>query len=512
MVVIATGMGCVLILVSHAINAHQAAKEKTLVQLRLNSALEDIGKDIKSASVWDEAVSRMTADDIGWFDRFLGRYYRSQYHHVATLGYDGAGRLIRSSHGDVQSPPDPADPFALAARPLADVLRREAAVRNRSTAGEAAVRIKAAFVRVDGQVFVLGLSTIVRDLPSGPSPAADPLVASYRAVTQELDFLRTRMAMKDVGFQTGPAKPPQGMAAVDVRDASGALLGRVVWTPERPGYMILTTAGPVLALLLLVLVAGTASLLGNATGDLRRLRASEAALSAALERAEAANQAKSRFLSNISHELRTPLNGVLGMAEVIGADVLTPQQRGRLEILKASGQQQLRMIEELLDVVRLRDGAVALETRPFRPDNLLRRIAADFSGAAEAKGLKIGVQAASGEWLGDPVHIEKLMAALTDNAVRFTRQGQIMLRAVARDHLVLEVQDTGPGMEPAEAARLFDAFTQGDESATRTADGLGLGLTVAHGLAALMGGRIEIVTHPGVGSTFRVALPLQRAS
>ncbi|RYG18841.1 MAG: ATP-binding protein [Caulobacteraceae bacterium] len=83
------------------------------------------------------------------------------------------------------------------------------------------------------------------------------------------------------------------------------------------------------------------------------------------------------------------------------------------------------------------------------------------------------------------------------------------MRAVAGDQLVLEVEDTGPGMEPAEAARLFEAFTQGDESNTRTADGLGLGLTAAHGLAALMGGKIEVMTQPGVGSTFRVALPLE---
>ena len=91
-----------------------------------------------------------------------------------------------------------------------------------------------------------------------------------------------------------------------------------------------------------------------------------------------------QLVQDASHELRTPLNGVLGMAEIIGADLVTPQQRERLEILKASGRQQLRLVEELLDVVRLRDGAVALETRPFRPDNLLRRVANDFRGAAEA--------------------------------------------------------------------------------------------------------------------------------
>ena len=163
-------------------------------------------------------------------------------------------------------------------------------------------------------------------------------------------------------------------------------------------------------------------------------------------------------------------------------------------------------------MVRLRDGSVVLETRPFRPDNLLQRVANDVQGAAQTKGLTLDVEAVDGEWLGDPVHVEKMMAALTDNAVRFTRTGQVTLRArAADDALVLEVEDTGPGMTPDGVARLFEAFTQGDDSSTRAADGLGLGLTAAHGLATLMGGRIEVTSTPGVGSLFRVPLPLKAA-
>ena len=506
------GMAGVLTTVSQGIDAHQARKEETLVKLRLTRAREMITENLTTASIWDEAVERMTTGDVAWYDRTLGSFYAAQHKHHFTLGYDATGRLFRMSTEGSPAAAGTGEPFANAARPLVDQLRRQAAGRDRSTTAEAAVRLKAAFVRVGDDIYVLGASTVVRHTALGPTPASDPVVASFKPFLVELDPLRTRLALTDVHFQRGDAEPPAGMIGVDVRDVGGSLLGRVVWAPERPGYQILTRAGPLLILLFAVLIIGTASLFWNTTADVRRLRASEAELSAALERAEAANQAKTRFLSNVSHELRTPLNGVLGMAEVIGADLVTPQQRERLEILKASGRQQLRLVEELLDVVRLRDGAVTLETRPFRPDNLLRRVANDFRGAAEAKGLTIAVEAAEGEWLGDPVHVEKLMAALTDNAVRFTRTGGVILRAVGGEQLVLEVEDTGPGMEPAEAARLFDAFTQGDESSTRTAEGLGLGLTAAHGLAALMGGRIEIVTAPGVGSTFRVALPLKPAT
>lgn len=503
------GMVAILAVVSHGIDAHQRLKEEKLVQLRLGRALEIVGDELATSSVWNEAVEHMSAGDGVWFDRFLGRFYADQHRHLTTLGYDSTGRLFRISKDGHPAEVSDADPFARVARTLVDRVRAETLGRDSTKFAQEAVELRSAFVRIDGTVYLLGVSTIVRHTADGPVPAADPLVASFKAFPAEILPLKTRFALEDVHFQPGAAPAPDGMADVDVLDEDGQPLGKVVWKPERPGYQILTQAGSLMLLLLAVMVVGGALLLRRMVGDVRRLRASESALSAALERAEAANAAKTRFLSNISHELRTPLNGVLGMAEVIGADLVTPQQRDRLDILKASGQQQLRLIEELLDVVRLRDGAVTLETRPFRPENLLRRLASDYRGAASTKGLKLKVEAIKGEWLGDAIHVEKLLAALTDNAIRFTRTGGVTLRAIAGDGLVLEVEDTGPGMPAAEVERLFEAFTQGDDSSTRSADGLGLGLTAAHGLAALMGGRIEVNSTPGQGSLFRVILPLQ---
>jgi signal transduction histidine kinase len=196
------------------------------------------------------------------------------------------------------------------------------------------------------------------------------------------------------------------------------------------------------------------------------------------------------------------------MAEILSQDVLTPRQRERLDILKESGNRQLRLIEDLLDVVRLGDGAVKLEERAFRPDTLLRGLYGDHRNAATAKGLKLKVKAVEGEWFGDVVHLEKLLAALVHNAIRFTASGEVVVRALDRNGLTFEVQDTGPGMTGAETAVLFEAFVQGDDSSTRTAEGLGLGLTAANGLARLMGGRIEVESKPGAGSLFRVILPL----
>ncbi len=506
----ALGMTAVLTVVSGAIDTHQRVKEQELAQRRLNRALERVGEDLTGASVWNEAVQHLSAPaDIAWFDRYMAGFYTIQSRHVVSLAYDGTGRLVRISYGGRPAVANDSDPFAAAARPLIDRLRAQAAGRDRETVDLQAVRLLPGVVQVGNSVYVVGTSTVVRHTKDGPVPASDPMVASFQPFQNVVQSMEDGLGLTDVAFQPGENATPAGAAFIDVRDPAGALLGRVVWTPERPGARILAQAGPLLLMLLTMLMIGGGLLLWRMAKDVRRLRASETALSGALKKAEAANAAKTRFLSNISHELRTPLNGVLGMAEVIGRDLVTPQQRDRLEILKASGQQQARMIEELLDVVRLRDETVILDARPFRPDALLRRLAADHRSAAKARGLKLKVEAARGEWLGDEVHVEKLAAALIDNAIRFTTQGEITLRAFATDGLTLEVQDTGPGMDPATAARLFDAFAQGDDSDARPADGLGLGLTAAHGLATLMGGRIEVRSARGEGSLFRVVLPLE---
>jgi YD repeat-containing protein len=511
MLAVVIGMIGVLSIVSKGIDDHQREREEVGVAIKLARVVEAVGEDLAPVTIWDEAVRELSAPNAAsWFDRFVGAVYTDRHGHVATLVYDASGRLIRAKHADGPAHAGETHALERAARPLVDRLAAQARIRNRETYGQAAALIDASFIEVDGAIYVVAVSTVVRHTADGPVPAGDPMIASFKPFDAEIEWIRTRMSKADVRFLPG-ALPPEGMAGVPVRDAAGAPLGQVVWTPDHPGYRILTHALPLLLLLMGVLAAGGGLLMWRMLTDMRRLRASEVALSAALAHAEAANAAKTRFLSNVSHELRTPLNGVLGMAEILGQDVLTPRQRERLEILKESGNRQLRLIEDLLDVVRLGDGAVTLDERPFRPAALLRGLYGDHRNAAAAKGLTLKVEAVDGEWMGDVVHLEKLLGALVHNAIRFTVSGGVVLRALDRNGLTFEVQDTGPGMTTAQAAVLFEAFVQGDDSSTRTADGLGLGLTAAHGLARLMGGRIEVESSPGCGSLFRVTLPLTPA-
>lgn len=511
MLAVVASMIGVLSIVSQGIDDHQRQREKAVVALRLARVVETVGEDLAPVTIWDEAVRELGAPTApSWFDRFVGGYYTSRHGHLATLSYDSSGRLVRANHADRPPHADETNPLARAARPLVDQLAAEARKRDRSAHGMGAVRLKTGFIDVDGVIYVVGVSTVVRHTSAGTVPGVDPIVVSFKSFAPEVEWLRTRLGKSDARFQAG-TQPTEGMTGIAIFDPAGRPLGQVVWTPERPGYSILTHALPLFLLMMGLLAACGGLLMWRMLTDMRRLRASEIALSAALECAETANAAKTRFLSNISHELRTPLNGVLGMAEILGQDDLTPRQRERLAILKESGNRQLRLIEELLDVVRLGDGAIRLEERPFRADDLLRSLYTDHSGAAAAKGLKLTVQAVEGEWMGDVVHLEKLLGALVHNAIRFTVSGEVVVRALDRDGLTFEVQDTGPGMTKGEAAALFKAFTQGDETSTRKAEGLGLGLTAAEGLARLMGGRIEVESSPDAGSLLRVILPLTPA-
>jgi signal transduction histidine kinase len=511
MLAVVIGMIGVLSIVSKGIDDHQRARDQAMVGLRLARSPEAAGEDLALVAIWDEAVRELSAPTASqWFDRTVGGALTARHGHVAALSYSPSGRLLRANHVDGPPHANEAHPMARAVRPLIDQLAAEASKRDRSAHGRAAAVIKSGFVRVDGVVYVVAVSTVVRHTSTGLTPGSDSMVATFKPFDTEVEWVRARMGKTDARFLPG-TQIPKGMTGVPILDINGALLGQVAWTPDRPGYRILTHALPLLLLMIGLLAACGGLLMWRMLTDMRRLRASEAALSAALERAEAANAAKSRFLSNISHELRTPLNGVLGMAEVLGHDALTPRQQERLDILKESGHRQLRLIEDLLDVVRLGDGAVTLDERPFRPGVLLRDLYDGHRAAAAAKGLSLRVETVEGEWLGDAVHLEKLLGALVHNAIRFTASGEVIVRALDRNGLTFEVQDTGPGMTAAEVAVLFDPFAQGDDSRTRKAEGLGLGLTAASGLTRLMGGKIEVESSPGCGCLFRITLPLTPA-
>lgn len=239
-------------------------------------------------------------------------------------------------------------------------------------------------------------------------------------------------------------------------------------------------------------------------------------LEAAKETAEEASRLKSEFLTNVSHELFTPLHHVLGLTELTLASDLDREQRTDLEAVVASGQKLLALLRNLTALSSLEAGETRLDVGPFCPRLLLRESTAVLLPRAQLAGLRL-----TGEvrdevpalLVGDAGRLRQVLLELLGNALEFTKRGEVSacLRGIPEGgdfRLEIEVADTGIGIEPDKQRAIFEPFVQGDGSLTREHGGAGLGLTVVRSLVGLMGGAIHLDSRPGVGSTFRVRVPL----
>jgi len=237
-------------------------------------------------------------------------------------------------------------------------------------------------------------------------------------------------------------------------------------------------------------------------------RRTDAALQRAREEADAANQAKSRYLSTISHELRTPLNSILGYAQLMAADAsVPPQRRHAVQVIKRGGEHLMQLIDGTLDIARIEAGRLSLAPTPLRLPELLAELADMFEPQAAAKGLAFHFErcGALPAWVRtDEQRVRQILINLLGNAIKFTAHGEVVLRVRhAREMAVIEVQDSGPGMNEAELARVFEPFERG---ASGSSGGAGLGLTISKMLTELMGGELSARSREGAGSTFTVRL------
>ncbi|MDO9338839.1 MAG: response regulator [Caulobacteraceae bacterium] len=246
------------------------------------------------------------------------------------------------------------------------------------------------------------------------------------------------------------------------------------------------------------------------------LSTSREALEAERLRAETANSAKSAFLAFMSHEIRTPLNGVLGMVQAMDRDELSPTQRERLAVVANSGETLLLLLNDLLDLSRIEAGRLDLEDGTVDLAAVAEDARRTFAQAAAQKGVALRLEAPAetlGWWAGDPARIKQILINLVANAVKFTDQGEVVVR-LAREEagVVLTVRDTGAGIAADRLAALFDRFVQAETTTSRQYGGSGLGLAICRQLAELMGGSIGADSVLGEGSCFTVRLPLARAA
>lgn len=241
----------------------------------------------------------------------------------------------------------------------------------------------------------------------------------------------------------------------------------------------------------------------------------EETLALAREAAEAANEAKSRFLATMSHEIRTPMSGVLATLELMERTPLQDSQREMLTVVRRSAEALLELLNQILDLSKIEAGKLGLSRRPFDPREMLENAVAIMRPAAARKSIALELSIAPDlppVVLGDDARIRQILLNLLGNAVKFTETGSVTV-AVERDGslaeaIAISVADRGIGIEPSALERLFMPFEQADSATAAQYGGTGLGLAVSRQLAELMGGRLEAKSVPGAGSTFRFLVPL----
>ncbi|MCY0092582.1 hybrid sensor histidine kinase/response regulator [Hoeflea ulvae] len=252
-----------------------------------------------------------------------------------------------------------------------------------------------------------------------------------------------------------------------------------------------------------------------------RLQSKTREVDAALTKAKQGDRAKSEFLATMSHEIRTPMNGVLGMAELLTRTELDTRQRTFTDVILKSGNALLEIINDILDFSKIDAGQLVLNPKPFNLVDTTEDVATLMSSRVVEKDIELVVRVAPGlpdKLIGDPGRIRQVLTNLVGNAVKFTEQGHVMVdinwrvtEKVDRPErlsISIAVRDTGIGIPPEKLDSIFDKFSQVDGSSTRKHEGTGLGLAIATRLVELMGGRIEVESEPGVGSTFSFTIEM----
>lgn len=241
------------------------------------------------------------------------------------------------------------------------------------------------------------------------------------------------------------------------------------------------------------------------------------ALKSAALKANAANTAKSEFLANMSHEIRTPMNAIIGLSGILERTPLNDKQRQFVETLQSSAESLLMLINDLLDIAKIEASGIEIENIPFNLDEMINETVRMLAIRASERKLVLSTDISDINGIifkGDPTRIRQIITNLCSNALKFTEHGSVTISAKIESQtenpyqVTISVQDTGVGIAPDKLEKIFDKFTQADNTITRKFGGTGLGLAISKTLTELMGGIISVESTLGKGSVFSISLPL----
>ena len=349
---------------------------------------------------------------------------------------------------------------------------------------------------------------------STPTHESSPIAASPLPVWGGAALL----AAGAVGAALVPAKGV--VIAITAAVAGLALVG---WGLSRLVRPLPAAASPAPVAVPAPRVAETATRdaqVGEMRRELERLREAEAQLTRAKQDAEAATMAKGEFLATMSHEIRTPLNGIIPLLDILLSTRLADDQREYLNTAYSSARQLLSIVDDILDYSKIEANKLELETVGLNLKEVVDSVVRMMEKAAEAKGLKISVSFDPNVRLagrGDPVRLRQVLSNLVSNAIKFTERGSIAIqvsrKGETRSHseVMFAVRDTGVGIAPEKAERLFKPFSQADTSTTRTYGGTGLGLVICKRIVELMEGKIGLKSEVSKGSVFWFSVPILKA-
>jgi signal transduction histidine kinase/AmiR/NasT family two-component response regulator len=511
-----------------AVDQQEVARETQLVQRALDRNLVHLAKETTSAAAWDDAYRKTSGRmDLPWIDRSFAAYYHVSFQHDLTFLVDFTGSVPYAARDGQRVAPATVADLSRAATPWVRYVQEQEMRRRISLApsGSSAmgnIAWRTVVVRSGAAVYVLGVSTIG---PNNGVAIGDDLatvvVTGWRLDSQFLNRLEQDLGIRQARLVT-TSPLPEGAGTAALVDPRGRHVASLTWTPAKPGVIVLRHAARAIVLVFALLGLVT-MVLGYRIRQLfirlhahhQALEASMAALVEARDAAQAANVSKSEFVANISHEIRTPLNGILGMAQVLERDELTPPQHQRVRIIGQSGKALLTVLNDLLDISKMEAGKLDISDAPFDLAEVVAATCAGYQDVADARGLVLEWRIdddAQGVWLGDAVRIKQILLNLVSNALKFTEAGRVEVEAhLTPSGVRIDVRDEGMGISTAKLPQLFQKFSQVDGSDTRRFGGTGLGLAICRELALLMNGEVTVTSEEGRGSLFSLQLPLERS-